>query len=317
MEVAPGIHRIETLVGNRLNYLHLLVGDEHTLLVDTGLASTPSAYLTPYLDSLGIRPQQIHYVVVTHADFDHMGGNAAVRELAREAIFLCHELDRPQIENIDLMIKERYGEFRDDHGIDETDDSKAWIRDNAHGVPIHIALAGGERIHLGSGWFVDVLHTPGHSRGHLSIYDPRSNAAVITDTALWHGLVTKDGKPAFPPTYRYVDSYLASIQRLQAMSITHLLTSHYRLYSGSAVDEFLAESRIYTERVDDALCHELVSSGREHTMRDLIDSLAPRLGEWADNTLLVHPLQGHLERLVQYQRVATSRRDGCVTYQWR
>ncbi len=316
MEVAPGIHRIETSLGDRLNCLYLLVGDEHILLIDTGLAATPYESLVPYLDSIGVDPRHIDYVVITHADFDHMGGNAALRKLAPDALFLCHELDRQQVENVDLMIKERYGEFSDEHDIDESNDSKVWIRANAQGVPIDMALAGGERIHLGSGWFVDVLHTPGHSRGHLSIYDPRSRSAIITDTALWHGLVTKDGKPAFPPTYRYLDTYLASIQRLQGMSIAYLLTSHYPVYSGSAIAEFLAESRTYADRVDSALRDELMRSGREYTMRELIDVLGPQLGEWADNTFLVYPFQGHLERLISYRQVIAGKRDNYTTYRW-
>ncbi len=53
MEIAPGIHRIETPLGDRFVCLYLLVGSEHALLLDTGVDSTPAEYLAPYLDQIG------------------------------------------------------------------------------------------------------------------------------------------------------------------------------------------------------------------------------------------------------------------------
>jgi len=53
MEVAPGIHRIQTPFGDRFVCLYLLVGSEAALLVDTGVDATPGEYLAPYLDEIG------------------------------------------------------------------------------------------------------------------------------------------------------------------------------------------------------------------------------------------------------------------------
>ena len=49
MEVAPGIHRIEGDLGERYVCQYLLVGDERTLLVDTGLRDMPEEVIAPYL----------------------------------------------------------------------------------------------------------------------------------------------------------------------------------------------------------------------------------------------------------------------------
>src|SRR6478736_882764 len=48
-EVAPGIHRIESNLGPRFMAQYLLVGEDRTVLVDTGLASTPDDVLAPAL----------------------------------------------------------------------------------------------------------------------------------------------------------------------------------------------------------------------------------------------------------------------------
>ncbi|MDQ3249376.1 MAG: MBL fold metallo-hydrolase [Chloroflexota bacterium] len=319
MEVVPGIHRIEAPLGDRFVAMYLLVGDDCALLLDTGLDRMPHDYIVPYLDQISLPASQIRYVINSHADFDHTAGNASVKEIAPQAIFLCHALDQPLVEDIERMISDRYGEFAADHGIDETEESKQFIRDSSRPVPIDIALSGGEKIRLGSDWTIEILHTPGHSRGHLTLHDPRSSTLIICDATLWNAVLRKDGKPAFPPTYRYVDTYVATMGRFAGMKPKMILTSHYPLYTGTGVDEFLAESRAYVDRVDAALLHAIGNAATPPTMRELTEQLGASLGEWpaAAGIYLVNPFQGHLERLVQYGLVETGRRAGLMTYQMR
>ena len=318
MEIAPGIHRIEAPLGDRFVCLFLLLGEERALLIDTGLDTTPRDHLQPYLAGLGFGLDRLDYVLISHADFDHMGGNAAVRELAPHATFLCHEIDREVVEDVERMITVRYGEFATDHGIEDSPETKDWIRSSARGVPIDIGLQGGETVRLSADWEVQILHTAGHSRGHVTVYDPRSRTAIITDTALGSTLETKAGRPAFPPTYRYVEPYLASIQRLQAMPIDTLLTSHFPVYRGDEAAAFLAGSRAFAERVDGAVRDELRASNAALSMKELIERLASRLGDWPEGAeiFLAYPLQGHLERLVQHGLIAENRGAERVTYRW-
>jgi glyoxylase-like metal-dependent hydrolase (beta-lactamase superfamily II) len=316
MQVAPGIHRIEAPLGDRFVAMYLLVGDEAALLLDTGMDRMPYEYVLPYLDQIKLPASQVRYVLTSHADFDHTAGNASMREIAPDALFMCHHLDQRMIEDIEVMISERYGEFAVDHDIDETDESRAFIRAQSRHVPMNVTLSGGERIRLGQDWTVEVLHAPGHSRGHLTIHDPRSQTLIICDATLWNAVLRKDGTPAFPPTYRYTDTYVATMNRFAGMNAQMILTSHYPIYQGASVHEFLAESRAYVDRVDQALLQELAGASGPRTMREIIEALNQKLGEWpeAAGIYLVHPLSGHLERLVQYGRVETGRRGRLLTY---
>jgi hypothetical protein len=146
---------------------------------------------------------------------------------------------------------------------------------------------------------------------------------IIADAALYNALYTKAGSPAFPPTYRFLDSYAATIQRLQGTPIEVLLTGHYPVKRGVEVDEFLAESLAYTERVDAAVKETLQKSTAPITMKELIAALGStsKLGRWpeAANGFLVYPVAGHVERLVSYGLVEAGRRDGhdgVVTFSW-
>lgn len=314
---AEGIHIIESALGDRIMRQFLLAGDCGALLVNTGLHSTPFEHIVPYVESIGLDPSEVRYVLTSHSDFDHQGGNIAARKLFPRALFLCHDLDRTLIESTDLLIEERYGEFRVEHGIEDAPETSAWIRSVSRSeTPIDIALKDKAHIRLGAGWMVEVLHTPGHSQGHLSIWDQRSQTAIIADAVLWRYLPTRDGKPAFPPTYRYVRPYRQTITRLRELKPAHLLTSHYPVKSGAQVDTFFAESLDFADRFEERVYREIVESYSALTAQDLIERLSPRLGEWPPSAAqcLIYPLIGHLESLEKSGLIEAHRDKAFVTW---
>jgi glyoxylase-like metal-dependent hydrolase (beta-lactamase superfamily II) len=311
MTIAPGIHRIVAPLGERFNAIYVFVGSDTALIVDTGLDADPAGTILPYLDEIGLDRARVGYILNTHADFDHMGGNASIRELFPDALLMCGEADRRLVEDIDRMIDERYGEFAAEHGLDDTDETKAWIRENARATSIDVGLTGGEQFHLGDDWHVEILHTPGHSLGCMSVWDPRSRSLAIGDAVLWNAVLLANGEAAFPPTYRYVETYLATVQRLQGMAPERLLTSHYPPYDGAAVAGFLDGSRAYLDRVEDALRAELERAAPV-TLAQLTVSLGPVLGDWpaSASQYLCYPLLGHLENLERQGLAARTTSSG-------
>ena len=318
MEIAPNIHRIEAPFGSRFVCLYLLVGEEQALLIDSGVDATPPETLAPYLDHIGLKADRIRYVLTSHADFDHVAGNGAVKDMTPGALFLCHLLDMEMIGHVDRLIEDRFAAREEDHGIVTTEAAKEETRAASRHVPVDIALSGGERVRLGADWEVEILHTPGHSRGHLTVYDARSQTLIIADAALFNAVLNADGSPAFPPTYRFVDSYVSSIDRLLGIPASGLYTSHYPIYRGAGIAEFLHESRSYVDRVDQSLETYLGAHGPT-TLLELCDGLGSVLGEWPEesNPALTFPLLGHLERMVGYGRAVTGRREGLITYEMR
>lgn len=299
MEVAPGIHRIDAPLGDRICGLYLLVGDDAALLVDTGVAGTIAAHLLPYAARIGLDPARVRLVLVSHADVDHSGDTAAAKDAFPRALLACHRDDADEVGAIEAMVERRYRQFAADHGLDEAAETIAWFHEAGRSVPVDLQLTGGERLRLGPDRSVEIVHVPGHSRGHLAVWDPRSRTAVIADAALWRTVPTAAGAPAFPPTYRYADAYLGSIARIEALRPELLLTSHYPTMRGEAAAAFLAESRAYAERVDAVLLDDLKAKGPA-TTRDLLARVGPRLGPWPVErvlTALAFPVMGHLERL--------------------
>lgn len=317
MLVAPGIHRIETPLGERLLCVYLLIGEQHILLVDSGLDSTPREHILPYLRRVA-GSRKIDYVLTTHGDFDHMGGNASIREIFPEASFMGHRLDRRWIENVEILIRENYGQF-ENHGVQEDREMNEWIRTQARGTSLQQELLGGEIVRLDRDWQVRILHTPGHTRGHLSVVDPRSNTMIIADAALSDGLYTREGKSAFPPTYRFLQDYLQSAKTILNAAPSTLLTSHYPVQSGKAVKAFLRRTCAFAERFHDELVKQLNSENKPVSAIHLSEQLGPRLGSWpgSASSLLMYPLLAHLEHLEQSGQVLKLRSLENPEYQTR
>jgi glyoxylase-like metal-dependent hydrolase (beta-lactamase superfamily II) len=298
-EVAPGIHRVEFPFADRLASSYLLVGSEAVLVVDTGVRSTPAEWIAPYLERIGVGLERVRWVIASHADLDHHGGHAAMRALVPDAVFACHEADRAMVEDPRRLFSDRYDGFRDPHGIAEPDSTLDWCLAEGEGTATDLTLAGGEWISLGDGWRVEVLHLPGHSRGHLGLRDPRSGALIIQDAVLGDGLPGADGALVAPPTYRWVDDYLATVELLERLRPPLLLTAHFPLFGAEAGARFVALSRDCAERIERQLREQLDASPDGLTTAELVSALGPLAGPWpeAARAGMVFPIAGHLERL--------------------
>ncbi|MCB9114966.1 MAG: hypothetical protein H6639_08445 [Caldilineaceae bacterium] len=93
---------------------------------------------------------------------------------------------------------------------------------------------------------------------------------------MWTAILDDDWQPAMPPTYCYVDTYLATQDRLLAMDIDLLAPAHWPLQEGPAVAEYISESRNYCLLVERALLDFAAGRRLSHCAKPS-SSLARRL----------------------------------------
>jgi glyoxylase-like metal-dependent hydrolase (beta-lactamase superfamily II) len=303
-----GLHRVVAPLGERVVALYLLEGPEGILLWDTGVADSVTGTLLPYLADAGIDPARIRWAINSHCDFDHTGGNAALREAVPHVALFAGADDLPLVTDLDRLIAERYGEFRVSDGFDDPAETTAHIRAVTGLVDDVTPLTGGETFDLGDRRIV-VLAAPGHSPGHLALWDDRSRALLISDATLGTTVPYADGSAAFPPTYRDTDDYLRTLTGFRAHGADLLLTAHYPLYEGTEVEGFLAASEQYVDVLDAAISRVL-STTEDLTTLEIVRLIAAEVGTWPDAAAdyLVFPVTGNLERMQQRGLVRQSAR---------
>lgn len=265
MEVAPGIHRIESDLGPRFMCQYLLAGRERRLLIDTGLAATPREVILPYLEKAGYSGGDIDYVVTSHADVDHCGGNRLAKELAPNALLMCHDRDRAWVESNAAMMAENYG-WHEAYGFPQLDANERaeMTRDLGGDQPVDIGLRGGEVLRLEPGWNVRIMHLPGHTFGQVGIWDPRSRSAIIIDAVLDDGIYDRAGNRLIPPRYYTATGYRETISRIRSLRPELLLTAHYPIMDSDVASAWLDHALAFTDSLA-----EVVRAGVDEGVTDL------------------------------------------------
>jgi glyoxylase-like metal-dependent hydrolase (beta-lactamase superfamily II) len=139
------------------------------------------------------------------------------------------------------------------------DDVAFLTRELGGDAPVDVGLAGGETLRLGRDWRVEVLALPGHTLGHLGLWDPRSRAAIVLDAVLSDGVYDRAGNRLIPPRYYSAAGYEATIRRLRALDPALLLTAHYDVMEREAARAFLDRSLAFVHAVGDAIDEHLAA----------------------------------------------------------
>lgn len=166
--LAPGVYRIPTL-GDAINSFAFLDDDGQVTLVDCGLKRAP-ARIVAALAGIGRHPSDVTRIVLTHAHGDHAGGAHAMVERAGVAGVDVHEEDVPFITR----------------GVQAPGQPGGMARLLSRGptsrfdpVAVSEALTDGQLLPIAGG--VRVLHTPGHTPGHVSLLHEPTGVLITGD----------------------------------------------------------------------------------------------------------------------------------------
>jgi glyoxylase-like metal-dependent hydrolase (beta-lactamase superfamily II) len=297
-ELGTGIHRVDTPLGDRIASLWVIQGRDRSVLFDTGVDSAIPTHLMPYLTGAGVDPASIEYAVVSHADVDHFGGVADVHERLPQAAVMAGRGDAELVSDYSRFEAERVRGFRDPWGVDESPETIAWCRSVARVDRVDRIVDGGEVLDLG-GRLVEIVAVPGHTHGHLALLDRLTGTWFVSDAILGRAVPLADGAPAFPPTYRYVDDYLRTIDLVGQAAPPMLATAHYGTFAGPAVGEFLDVSSDFVDRLERTVVAVLRDNGPS-TLAGLLPEVNRRIATWpveGSDAALAYPVVGHLERL--------------------
>ncbi len=138
----------------------------------------------------------------------------------------------------------------------------------------------------------------------------------MIDAVLGSGLTDFAGEVIQPPPYFDVEVYEATVAELQALAPARLLTAHYPVMEGDAVEDFLDRSAAFVPLARAAVA-EVLQRRKSATLAQLLADLNPVLGPFtAFANELCGPIRAHLRELVEVGRAAENRETMPMSWEW-
>lgn len=215
---------------------YLLVGEKRALLVDTGLG------ISNIYDEVKKLTDKPVTAVPTHIHWDHVGG------LKYFPDFYCHSAELDWLDGgfpLDISIIRNMVLDR----CTPPEDFDINSYEVFQGKPSRV-LYGNEIIDIGERQ-IEVIHTPGHSPGHMCFYE-RKNGFLFTGDLVYKGELLA----YFPSTDP--KAYLSSLEKISELNVKRAFPAHHSL---DIYPEIIVRMRDELRKLDNEgkLCHRNIT----------------------------------------------------------
>lgn len=258
-EVLPGIFQLRIPIPNNpLGYtnVYLLRTDGSYTMIDAGFNS-PEALeaMQSQLAELGVDPKGISQIVITHAHGDHIGLAGKLRELSGAKLAL-HRLEKPQVPPTGRDREEfvrQSEEWMRTNGIpSETPPPGRSMREMVRrfsAPPSPDEILDDNEIIGSDGFTLRVVWTPGHSPGHICLYDASRKVLFSADHVL---PVTTPNISLRPGTGgNPLGDYLSSLEKVRDLDADTVLPAHEQVFTDlqGRVDSIIDHHRHRNEEI--------------------------------------------------------------------
>lgn len=225
-EVYPGIYLNEIPLPNvplKAVNSYVIVSDQRNLIVDTAFNTEEGRKaLIESLNELKVDPHKTD-LILTHMHPDHVGMASYLQELG--ATVYISKIDGELINIVysktsKTPLEELYEIFTEQQNIAPMWDYE--FGDNSTEFVDFHYLNEGDRIPVGD-YIFEVVYTPGHTPGHIGLYEKSHKLFFGGDHILEH----------ISPSVMFwgyeqdiLGSYMSSLEKVQALAVDYLFTAH-------------------------------------------------------------------------------------------
>jgi glyoxylase-like metal-dependent hydrolase (beta-lactamase superfamily II) len=210
---------------DRFVYAYLVIGDEITL-IDSGVSGAESI-IFEYIKKNGRNPKEICTLILSHAHPDHLGAAKAIKEKTG-CIVSAHANEKHWIENTEKQFNDR--PVPGFHTL------------VGGSVGVDRQLTEGDILAFQKGIKCQVLHTPGHSTGSISLLF-ENDKTIITADAI--------PLPGDLPIYEDIVTCIDSIKRLYSLEGMETLLSSWEppVQGQEKIKKRMEEGVFYLQRI--------------------------------------------------------------------
>ena len=304
--------------------VYLIEGKEGNVLVDTGW-NTPESYsiLNNELRTYGFDLKDISQIVVTHLHPDHYGLAGRIKQVSGAKIALS-EVEAGMLDsryvNLDNLL-EQVLLFLDSNGVPQDDvfqlsEASLPLRGFVLPTSPDIKLKNGKKISIDPFEFKVIL-TPGHSPGHVCLYEPNrkllfSGDHVLPEISPHVGLHPQSGQDP-------LGDYLSSLKALADLEVNLVLPGHGPAFSGlkKRVEELLYHHEQRKSGILSVVQNDMKTAYQIAVeipwMTDIKAEDFQSLNMW-NRRLAVMETLAHLQLLVKEGKVKKTVKDGTSFY---
>jgi glyoxylase-like metal-dependent hydrolase (beta-lactamase superfamily II) len=318
--------------------IYVVEGDPLTL-IDTGVARPESRRaLEAAFERLGIGLDEVRRVILTHHHTDHMGQVQTLRDAGADLELWVHEDDAEDVEQYSMERDERIeagNELFREYGVPEdllarqAAQLRKWIAEEpplCAATRVERRLRGGDRVAF-KDFELEVIHTPGHTAGHVLLHESRSGTLLTGDHLMGKAVpftesffVSGSADPADPlrrrPRFRGLPAYLESLRWLRRRSYRCILPAHGGIVDrpARAIEEAVLFYEVRIQRIERALVRAARNSDRASAW-EIWQALFPKLDPLTQMRTRMMMVIGGLDELEAKGRVRAERgSDGALRF---
>lgn len=270
MDMGNDVYAIDTAyVRPGLDASHIIVGDGRVAFVDTGTSNSVPRLLAA-LETLGFKPHQVAFILITHIHLDHAGGAGTLMQALPDATLVVHPRGARHMSEPEKLVagtRAVYGEAE-------------YQRLYGQILPVPAErirqVADGEKLLLGRRE-LEFIHTRGHANHHYCIVDHQAQAVFAGDSfgVSYRETDTAKGAFIFPtttPVHFDPEAAHASVDRILSYRPEAVFLTHF-----SKVTELARLAHDLHADIDVFVRIAEACEGREDRMQCIADELRDHL----------------------------------------
>lgn len=231
MKIASGVEMLEIssiIMGtSRIIYPTLIWDSDAVILVDAGFPGQ-LPQIRQAIEKAGVPFEKLNMVILTHHDIDHIGSVASIRKgLPGPVTVLAHEDEKEYIDGEKHPLKLAQLEANLSALPEEMKATYQKLKAAFETSTTHVdeTLTDGEELPYCGG--ITVIHTPGHTLGHICLYLIKNKVLIAGDA-----LEVEEGRLVTAPisTNYDMDLCMKSLKKLSRYDIEAVICYHGGLY---------------------------------------------------------------------------------------
>jgi glyoxylase-like metal-dependent hydrolase (beta-lactamase superfamily II) len=253
MKIADNLEMIKISLNvmgrERVVYPTLIWDNDDVILIDTGIPGNLET-IKNQMETAGVSFARLNMVIATQQDIDHVAGIKGILSEKPEVMVLAHEVDKPYIQG-DRKVKRLNTKFMERiKDLPEDEQRKIVDMFENSNVKVNNTVRDGEVLPYCGG--ITVIHTPGHTPGHICLYHQRSKTLIAGDALnILHGQLVGPNEDPMIEDGVNADDAINALKKLTDYDIKNIITYHGGLFNDSPnekIKEVIRDRKLYSYR---------------------------------------------------------------------